>query len=173
MRSVPYEMVRHMGDAEIRRYGELVMVTVFDLDEVEASDLLSKYMDGENDPGLVIPMTAPIVTRTRNPAEHEWGLSFLLPADMAFESVPRPKDPRVILERKNGGLFAAIRFRGPGEGGDVQRMTNELSVELAEADLKMDGKPFLLHYNSRLTPGFMRRNEVAVRVVPVMVSRNE
>ena len=173
MRSVPYEIVRHMGEAELRRYGDLVMVTVYDLDEVEASGLLSKYMKGENDTGTAIPMTAPIVTRTSNPAEHEWGLSFLLPDDMVLENVPKPDDPRIIVERKRGGLFAAIRFRGPGGGGDMQRMTNELTTELTEADLRMDGRPFLLQYNSRLTPGFTRRNEVAVRVMPVTVPGNE
>ncbi|TFG55163.1 MAG: heme-binding protein, partial [Methanomassiliicoccus sp.] len=49
---------------------------------------------------------------------------------------------------------------------DVQKMTYELVAQLEEADYDMDGRPFLVRYNSPFTPGFMRHNEVAVRVVP-------
>jgi len=42
--SVPYEVVRHLGDAELRRYGTWLLATVYDLDEDEAFQMLFRYI---------------------------------------------------------------------------------------------------------------------------------
>ncbi|MCG7844790.1 MAG: heme-binding protein [Methanomassiliicoccales archaeon] len=168
VRSVPYEVVSHLGDAELRRYSDLLLVTVHDLADNESFGLLFQYIGGGNDKSSKIPMTAPVVSRTGEPTDpdSEGQMSFVLPTEMRMEDVPRPKDPRVMLERKKGGLFAVMRFRGRAGEDDVQKMIHDLLGELKEADHKVDGRPFLLRYNSPFTPGFMRHNEVAVRVVP-------
>lgn len=164
--SFPYEVVKHLGEAELRRYGDMVLVTVYDMEEDESFRLLFQFIKGENDKGKDIPMTAPVVSRTGEPTEpdSEGHLSFLLPNEFSMETAPRPKDPRVLLERKEGGLFAVMRFRGRAGDDDVQRMTMELQNELKEAAFDVVGRPFLLRYNSPFTPGFLRHNEVAVRV---------
>jgi hypothetical protein len=164
--SIPYEVVKHLGEAELRRYGDMVLVSVYDMDEDESFRLLFQFIRGENDNGKEIPMTAPVVSRTGEPTEpdSEGHMSFLLPNEFSMETAPRPKDPRVLLERKEGGLFAVMRFRGRAGGDDVQRMTRELQNELKEAAFDVVGRPFLLRYNSPFTPGFLRHNEVAVRV---------
>jgi hypothetical protein len=144
----------------------MVLVTVYDMEEDESFRLLFQFIKGENDKGKDIPMTAPVVSRTGEPTEpdSEGHLSFLLPNEFSMEAAPRPKDPRVLLERKEGGLFAVMRFRGRAGDDDVQRMTRELQNELKEAAFDVVGRPFLLRYNSPFTPGFLRHNEVAVRV---------
>lgn len=166
--SVPYAVVKHLGDAELRRYEDLVLATVYDLDEVEAFQLLFQYINGNNEGKVRFPMTAPVVSRSGDPADpdSEGQMSFVLPHGIKFDEAPKPSDPRVQLERKEGGLFAVIRFRGRTEGVDVRSRTEELLAELKEGNYLMDGRPFLMRYNSPFTPGFMRHNEVAVRVVP-------
>lgn len=166
VRSVPYEVVRHLGDAELRRYNDLLLATVYDLADNESFGLLFQYIGGENDKKMKIPMTAPVVSRTgeHNDPGSEGHLSFVLSSDMDLEKAPRPRDARVMLELKKGGLFAVMRFRGRAGEDDVQRMMHDLLMELKEANFKVDGRPFLMRYNSPFTPGFMRHNEVAVRV---------
>ncbi|TFG55326.1 MAG: heme-binding protein [Methanomassiliicoccus sp.] len=166
--SIPYEVVKHLGDAELRRYDDLILISVYGMDDNDSFGLLFQYIGGGNEAGKKIPMTAPVVSRGGDPTnpDSEGHMSFLLPANMGLENAPRPQDSRVILEKKEGGFFAVMRFRGRAGGNDVQKMTYELVAQLEEADYDMDGRPFLLRYNSPFTPGFMRHNEVAVRVVP-------
>jgi hypothetical protein len=168
VRSVPYEVVRHLGDAELRRYNDLLLATVYDLADNDSFGLLFQYIGGENDKGSKVPMTAPVVSRTGEPTDpgSEGHLSFVLPPEMRMHDAPRPKDARVMLELKKGGLFAVMRFRGRAGEDDVQRMIHDLLMELREANFKVEGRPFLMRYNSPFTPGFMRHNEVAVRVTP-------
>ncbi|HUT28033.1 MAG TPA: heme-binding protein [Methanomassiliicoccales archaeon] len=173
--SVPYEVVRHLGEAEVRRYDDMVLVTVYDMEEDEAFQLLFRFISGDNDAGTKIAMTTPVVSRTGVPPDpsSEGHLSFILPAGTSLEKAPRPRDPRVVLELKKGGLFAVMRFRGRAGGDDVQRMTQDLMGQLKEANFDTHHRPFLLRYNSPFTPGFMRHNEVAVRVVPRSVELGE
>ena len=165
--SVPYEVVRHLGKAEVRKYDDMVLVTVYEMKEDDAFQLLFRFISGDNDAGTKIAMTTPVVSRTGVPPDpsSEGHLSFVLPAGTSLESAPRPRDPRVVLELKKGGLFAVMRFRGRAGGNDVQRMTQELMDQLKEANFDTHHRPFLWRYNSPFTPGFMRHNEVAVRVV--------
>lgn len=168
VRSVPYEVVKHLGDAELRRYDDLVLASVYDMEDEEAFSLLFQYISGNNEGETKIPMTAPVVSRSGDPADldSEGMMAFLLPPESKFAEAPKPSDPRVVIETKEGGLFAVMRFRGRAGGVDVQGRTEDLKAELKEADYVMDGRPFLMRYNSPFTPGFMRHNEVAVRVVP-------
>ncbi|MHC1680802.1 MAG: heme-binding protein [Methanomassiliicoccales archaeon] len=168
VKSVPYEVVKHLGDAELRRYDDLALATVYDMDDDEAFSLLFQYINGNNEEETKIPMTAPVVSRTGNPADpkSERMMAFVLPSDAKFAKAPKPSDPRVVIEIKMGGLFAVMRFRGRAGGVDVQGRTEDLKAELKEADYVMDGRPFLMRYNSPFTPGFMRHNEIAARVVP-------
>lgn len=168
VKSVPYEVVKHLGDAELRRYGDMTLATVYDMDDEEAFQLLFQYITGNNEGKTKLPMTSPVVSRSGEPADpnSEWMMAFVLPSDVSFSEAPKPSDPRVVLETKEGGLFAVMRFRGRAGGVDVLGRTEDLKAELKEADYVMDGRPFLMRYNSPFTPGFMRHNEVAVRVVP-------
>jgi hypothetical protein len=168
VRSVPYEVVKHLGDGELRRYDDLVLATVYAMDDDEAFSLLFQYINGNNDQESKLPMTAPVVSRSGELAgpDSEGMMAFVLPSDVSFDDAPKPADPRVVLELKKGGLFAVMRFRGRAGGVDVQGRTDDLRSELKEADYVMDGRPFLMRYKSPFFPEFMRHNEVAVRVVP-------
>ena len=168
VKSVPYAVVKHLGDAELRRYDDMMLATVYDMDEEEAFQLLFQYISGQNEMASKLPMTAPVVSRPGEPADpdSEGMMAFVLPSDIKTAEAPKPSDPRVVLELKKGGLFAVMRFRGRAGGVDVQGRTEDLKAELKEADYLMDGRPFLMRYNSPFTPGFMRHNEVAARVVP-------
>ncbi|HIH76632.1 MAG TPA: heme-binding protein [Methanomassiliicoccales archaeon] len=160
--------MKHLGDAELRRYDDLVLATVYDMDDDEAFSLLFQYMNGNNDQESKLPMTAPVVSRSGEPADPdpEGMMAFMLPSDVKFAEAPKPLDPRAVLELKEGGLFAVMRLSGRAGRVDVQGRTEDLKAELKEADYVMDGRPFLMRYSSPFTSGFMRHNEVAVRVVP-------
>jgi len=168
VRTVPYEVIRRLERTELRRYGDLMVATVRDLEDDESFGLLFQYIDGKNDRGSKLPMTAPVISRSGVTRDIGTGkmMSFVLPWDHEPSELPRPNDPRVMLESIEGGLFAALSFRGRAGREDVERMTGELLEELKDVGVAVDGTPFLMRYNSPFAPGFIRHNEVAVRVVP-------
>jgi uncharacterized protein YbbK (DUF523 family) len=47
----------------------------------------------------------------------------------------------------------------------VEKHTKKLLAQIKTNKLKTKGEPYLMRYNSPFTPGFLRRNEVAIEVI--------
>jgi hypothetical protein len=60
--------------------------------------------------------------------------------------------------------MAAIRFSGRTTAARVQKYIQELITVLKMHKIQMKNEPVLMRYNSPFTPGFLRRNEVAVEI---------
>jgi len=57
-----------------------------------------------------------------------------------------------------------IRFKGYAEKDEVASYTSRLLDGLKKSGIPIAGGPVLMRYNAPWTPGFLRRNEVAVEV---------
>ena len=64
----------------------------------------------------------------------------------------------------NARKVAAIRFRGYARNKDVEKHTSELLETLSREGIQVKSTPIIMRYNAPYTPGFMRRNEVAVEI---------
>ena len=91
-------------------------------------------------------------------------MAFVLPSELTIDDAPEPLDERVRLVAIAPRRIAALRFSGHAGNAQVEKMTASLLSALEDLGVDTVGRPFLMRYNSPATPGFMRRNEVAIGV---------
>jgi hypothetical protein len=170
--SVNYTVIRTLGKVEVRRYPSMVLATVEGDTDDRAFGLLFDYISGDNAPRQKIAMTAPVISTPgqrlamTTPVISDRGeLSFVLPSDLDAENAPSPHDRRVRIVQVPERTLAVLRFSGHAHEEATERRSRELLDLLNHHGIAVTGEPFLMRYNSPMTPGFLRRNEVAVEVV--------
>jgi effector-binding domain-containing protein len=102
-------------------------------------------------------MTAPVVSDAGS-------MSFAMPAGTKGDETPDPLDSRVRIVTLPERDIAIIRFSGYASREDVDAATSRLQAGLKSEGIVMAGQPFLMRYDSPWTPGFLRRNEVAIEI---------
>jgi hypothetical protein len=166
---------------EVRRYGARLVAEV----DVEGTPreatsagfrLLADFIFGNNVARDEIAMTAP-VDRTRSekiamtaPVDRtakgdRWTVAFTMPSEYTLETLPRPNNPKVHIREIPPQTYAVMRFRGSPSEPVVQRRMDDLQRKVADAGLTADGSaPTYARYDPPWTPGFLRRNEIFVRL---------
>jgi hypothetical protein len=152
-----YSILEKIGAIEIRQYPEMVLAVVDRNDDDSAFGLLFNYLSGENTVGDKIKMTAPVISK-------DIYMAFILPSTYNKNTAPTPINPRVKIKIQPKKSFAVLRFNGYTSDSKVEKMTQQLLNGLKKNKLEVKGFPFLMRYNSPFTPGFLRRNEIAVEV---------
>lgn len=168
--SVEYEVERSDKPLEIRRYPSMVLATVYGRSDNDAFGILLDYISGNNTPRRKIPMTAPVISSekiamTVPVISDGRSFSFVMPSGQDADTIPEPRDTRVKLEAFPARRMAVVRFRGRAREKAVRVRTSELTSYVGGLGLKAKGEPSLMRYNPPFTPGFLRRNELAVEVV--------
>ena len=102
-------------------------------------------------------------------------MSFVMPSDYWAEdgvtTAPQPLDGSgVKLQRNEGGTRAVVMFGGFASKADIAKRKEQL-LKGVEADkdytVKEGRNVTLAQYNDPFTPGWKRRNEVSIDVVPM------
>jgi hypothetical protein len=95
-------------------------------------------------------------------------VSFVIGSKYTLKTAPKPIDRNVTLRQVPTHVLAVRTFSGPPPTDErVELERQRVERALAEADLKpaADGETFVYGYHDPfITPNFLRRNEVAVRV---------
>lgn len=153
---------------EIRRYEpyQLAQCTFENLEDLRAASnagfrYLFNYISGENQQSQKISMTVPV---QQVPSKSGWSISFVVPSSFAEGAVPTPSNSRVEIVTNPGGLVAALRYRGLWGSTSFNEQSKKLLSILKKHNLKTKGEVFSAVYNPPLTPPFLRRNEVLVRL---------
>ena len=176
--SVPYERLRALDGAELRRYPETVAVETTAPNGRVAFQRLFGYISGANrteesiamtapvetEPGESISMTAPVRTETAEDDSGAVRMAFYLPSEYGPDTAPEPTEPDVELVTEPERTLAVDRFSWYAPDWRVERRTRKLRSTLEAEGIEPTGEPFLLRYNDPWTPPFMRRNELAVEV---------
>ena len=172
-----YEIVRKLGNVELRRYAPYVVAGV--VLETSAEDagsqafpILAGYIFGKNKGDRKFAMTAP-VTQTAVPLRMDMTapvtqaavaggtrVEFVLPKGVTLATAPEPVDPRVRLRVEPAATWAAIRYSGTWSQFNYLEHLGELKTVLQAAGVATQGEPVLARYNPPFTPWFMRRNEI-------------
>ncbi|ELZ48803.1 SOUL heme-binding protein [Halorubrum coriense DSM 10284] len=177
--SVPYEQLRTVNGAEIRRYPQTILVETAAPSQRIAFQRLFEYISGANRGDESISMTAPVETQSGDsiamtaPVRSEATgtdtetirMAFYLPSEYTPETAPEPTDPDVTLVTEPQKTVAVDQFSWYAPEWRVERRTEKLLATLEDEDIEPKGDPYLLRYNDPRTPPFLRRNEVAVEVV--------
>jgi hypothetical protein len=168
--TIKYEIVRKLNKVEIRRYPKIVTARVSNFED-DSFGLLFRFISGQNKQKTKVKMTAPVVSqeiKMTAPVLSDFSgsgyMAFVMPSEFSLETTPEPLDSRVKIDEVPARLVAVLRFSGSWSEAHFEEKTKELLEELRNARVKTKGSVFTMLYNPPFTPGFLRRNEVAIEV---------
>jgi len=171
-----YELIRTIGEVQVRAYAPRVVAEVFVPGAAgwaggEAFAVLAGYLFGRNKDKRRFAMTAPVMqSATPRPAvaaSRDVPVAAAgtyvqcgLPHAVTLQCAPEPLDSRVRLRELRGGRVAAIRYSGRWSAANYTEHLWLLEATLSAARLRWAGEPVFARYNPPWTPWFLRRNEV-------------
>ena len=179
-----YRVVGQVGAVEIRGYGpRLAAETTIEASEMNARYAgfrrLAAFIFGANRGAAKIAMTAPVgqeeaaarIAMTAPVAESAgpggaWTIRFFMPAQYSAATLPVPTDPAVHIVEVPGETYGVLRFSGVPTAHAVAAEQARLLRLLGAGPWLAEGRPVAWFYDPPWTIPFLRRNEVAVRVVP-------
>jgi hypothetical protein len=172
-----YEVVRRLGDIDVRQYAPYVVAEMHapgSADDAvhQAFPILTGYIFGKNKgarafvtTGAARHLTAPIQFAMTPPvtqiaAAGGFTVQFVLPPGVTLASAPEPDDPRVTLRELPAHRLAAIRYSGFWSASNYATHLATLMAALKAVALSWSGEPAFSRYNAPWTPWFLRRNEI-------------
>jgi len=165
--SPEYKVVQKEGSFEIRDYPELTIVsTPMQKRGMDGSFMkLFRFISGRNERSQKISMTTPVLMTGAGSGI----MSFIVPEDVVRQGVPTPSNPEVTISTRPPARYATYRFSGPSKPGPSEVAAKKLLAWVDAKHLPTSGSPspIYAYYNPPWTPGFMRRNEVLLRLAPL------
>jgi hypothetical protein len=176
-----YTVLEKEDDFEIRQYDPQIVAETFvqgDLEEVgnEGFRRLYAYISGENTKKQSISMTAPVSQEAgsekiamtapvkQEKKDNQWRITFLMPAEYTLETLPEPKDARVVLTQEPGRLMAAVKYSGTWSEEGYEENRALLEEYIQKRGLTAAGEPVWARYDPPFMPWFLRRNEVLIPI---------
>jgi len=164
--TIKYEIVRKIGNIEIRSYPKIVIAKVED--QENGFNLLYRFITEENKQKAKVKMTTPVVSQQiqmTSPVLSETGtMAFVMPSEYTLETTPEPLDDRVKVAEIPARLVAALCFSGGWSEAHFEKEKQDLMKTLSEAKIKTKGNTFTMLYNPPFILGFLRRNEAAIEI---------
>jgi hypothetical protein len=161
-----YSVIQRDTDFEIRFYPAATLATIYSnarrYKELSGPGFraLAGYIFGGNASKTKISMTAPVHMDINDSSST---MSFVMPPDLNETNLPKPNNPKVIIERTEDEYVAAIRFGGFVSENDLQVYSQKLQKFLRERGISSYGHYRFLGYNPPYQ-FFGRRNEIIVSI---------
>jgi len=155
-----YEILKQEGPFELRHYQSFSMIEATDRDiqSYRGFGLAFDFIQGDNERGQKIAMTAPVVNQL-----NENGIqttSFVMPPKMAFEDMPLPTNQnlrRVLVPER---ICAVYKFSFSPKMETVRKFETALKTWIKQEKYSITGSLQLARYNPPFIPGFLKRNEL-------------
>ena len=162
--SPDYSVVSSEGAFEIRDYPQLTLVStpMHHRGEDGSFMKLFRFIQGRNDRAEKISMTTPVLMTGSSTGT----MSFVIPKAVAQHGAPAPSNPDVTISTISPARYAAYRFSGSNNPAPSEAAAEKLMAWVGSHHIETTGSPLFAYYNPPWTPGFLRRNEVLVRMVP-------
>lgn len=163
----PYEVLAKYPNFELRRYPAGVQIeTVAKGDFVRAGNLgfgpLVRFISGNNKANRSIAMTAPVIQESAGPSTHM--VRFVLPKGLKVTEVPASLDPSVKIIEVPEHIAAVKRFSGSWDQEKFEEEGRKLVSEVLTSGLEPMGSLYFARFDPPWKPGFLKRNEVLIRV---------
>ncbi len=176
-----YTIALQQEPYELRKYtSQLIAETTVDSDFEgaggEAFKRLFEYISGNNSSQQSIEMTSPVgqtsssrkiemtAPVTQKSQSGKWVVSFMMPANFTLETLPKPKDPKVILRQVPSQHIAAIQYSGFWSEEGFLENRALLEEWIGKMGFITSGEPIWARYNPPFMPWFLRRNEILIPV---------
>mgnify|MGYP000114933169 CR=1 FL=1 len=165
--SASYTVLESDGSFEIREYPALLMATTSTDSDTQGRDgsfmRLFKYISGNNEKSQKIAMTTPVFMEPKS-EQSDTQMGFVIPEKVAKAGVPVPAGSDVQIRKRPGGKFAAVRFSGQLNETTRRQAEERLRAWMAEKSINGDATAESAGYDPPYKPGFLRRNEVLIRI---------
>jgi effector-binding domain-containing protein len=156
VKEAKYRLIKLLDKVEIRLYENLIIAQIDGYGD-EGFDLLFNYISGNNTTKANLEMTSPVLSEKDS-------IAFVMPEEYTLENTPKPNDERVKIHKIPERYVAALKFSGRLTTSNFTKKSKQLLKELQAPNIKTKGNIFTMRYSGPLTPGFMRRNEVATEI---------
>ena len=161
-----YEVIKSYDKFEIRRYEPALFSSVilekkgYKENSGEGFRILAGYIFGGNESNEKIAMTSPVSMELGDTSK----MMFMVPESYQLENLPTPNNSKIVFEKKEEKIMAAIQFSGWADDEKIEKYKLILINELEKEKLLSNGKFTFLGYNApfELTN---RRNEVIVELI--------
>lgn len=169
VKTPPYQVEQQVNNIEIRVYEPMIIASILTEGEQYSAinqgfRALANYIfDNE------IAMTAPVQQRpqiamtapvTQQAEAERWKISFVMPADATMQSLPKPLNPKVQLEKIPQQRWVVIRFSGRWTEANRQIHLKQLDDYIQAQKLVVSGPAKYAYYNPPWTLPLLRRNEI-------------
>ena len=176
-----YTVLLQENDFEVRDYkthilAETLVEGKFGSAGNKAFGRLFKYITGNNTSRQNIEMTAPIVQapdsekiKMTSPVGQQqvndnWAISFMMPASYTLETLPEPKDAKIVLRQVPARQMAALRYSGVWSEKNYARHKDSLDAWIQEKGFTVTGEAIWARYDPPFKPWFLRRNEILIPI---------
>lgn len=175
-----YDVVKSFENIEIREYAPMIVaeVNVSGTREQSINEgfrMIADYIFGNNESAEKVAMTAPVLQQTSQKIEmtapvlqqstgDSWSVRFVMPAKYTLETLPKPKNPKVLIHQLSGKKFAAIRFSGSPDEKDLENYTATLQEFMKLNNITGISSPTYAFFNPPWTLPILRRNEVMIEI---------
>ena len=122
---------------------------------------LFRFITGANAKTQEIAMTTPVLV---NPASSNASMAFVMPSKYSPTDLPQPTDPSVSLRRIEAARYGVMRFSGSRSTRNQDDASTRLLAWLQSKGYTPLSPPQFAYYDPPWIPGFLRRNEVLVKV---------
>jgi DNA gyrase inhibitor GyrI len=162
--AAPYTVVRTAGKFEVRDYPALLVVETPMAPIDDSADgsfrRLFRFITGSNETKQKISMTTPVFMSGEGTNAT---MSFVLPAKLKVQEVPKPEDRNVKVRELPAGRFAVLRFNGGRNAKKEAAALEKLTAWMAVETLGVASAPVYGYFDPPWTPSLFRRNEVMLR----------
>ena len=121
---------------------------------------LFRFISGGNEAKQKIAMTTPVfMSGTGTNAT----MSFMIPAKLKTEEVPKPSGGPLTVRELAAGRFAVLRFSGGRDATKEAESLAQLKTWMNTEKLSVLSSPVYAYFDPPWTPPFLRRNEVMLQ----------
>tara|TARA_B100000614_G_scaffold244239_1_gene248164 strand:+ start:37 stop:627 length:591 start_codon:yes stop_codon:yes gene_type:complete len=169
-----YRIVAANQNYEIREYDDrLAVQTSQENGQNKAFRELFKYISGSNTSSTKIEMTIPVTQSikidmttpvTQNFQDGKIIMRFFLPRKFQPETAPQPLNEDLSIVVVKGGKYAVMKYSGRSTVKNFEKHSNLLLEALSVNKITTLDDPIKATFNGPLTPFFIRRNEVMIRI---------
>ena len=159
---------------EIREYDDrLAVQTSQENGQNRAFRKLFKYISGSNISSTKIEMTIPVTQSIKidmtTPVTQKFQdgkiiMRFFLPRKFQLETAPQPLSEDLSIVVVKGGKYAVMKYSGRSTVKNFEKHSKLLLEALSINKITTLGDPIKATFNGPLTPFFVRRNEVMIRI---------
>jgi hypothetical protein len=161
-----YKVIKKFDKFEIRKYDAALFSSVklnqkgYKESSSEGFRILAGYIFGDNETKEKIAMTSPVVMELGDTSK----MMFMVPKNYNLKNLPNPKNSKIVFEKEEEKIIAAIRFDGWADDEKIEKYKTILRNELANEKLNFINKFSFVGYNPPYEV-MNRRNEIVVELI--------